>query len=203
MTNGRLDHRPPDQSGVALLTVLLLLVGMTIIGLGAMTMSGFGSRIAGFGRTAESGTNAAEACVGTGVKIIQDTIDQGTMPGAYLSTANPTGPVPVGNGPTLQSEILGQLDNNPDTAQGAPNFTQTINGFTVNGDIDRLYAAPKAGGALQFASGYEGTGTGAAGGGVDIYYRIDCVSTNAANTSSRIVAVYACTVTGDTCQRRP
>jgi len=192
-----------EESGIALLTVLLLLVTMTIIGIGAMTMSGFGTKLAGFGRSAESGANAAEACIGTGVKIIQDTIDLGKVNPLFVSSAIPPGPVPAGNDVTLQQEILGQLDNNPDSAQGAPNISQIINGFTVNGDIDRLYAMPKAGGALQFAMGYEGTGAGASGGGVDIFYRIDCVATNAANTTSHIIAVYACTLTGESCQRRP
>ena len=197
------DRAPGGECGIALLTVLLLLVAMTIIGIGAMTMSGLGTKLAGFGRTTESGANAAEACIGTAVRIIQDTIDQGTIPSTYLSTASPAGPIPSSNSSTLQSEILGQSDNNGDSAQSAPNLSQTVGGFTVNGDIDRLYAAPKAGGALQFASGYEGTAGGAAGGGVDIIYRIDCVATGTASTMSRITAVYACTLAGDTCQRKP
>ncbi|MGH7166380.1 MAG: hypothetical protein ACREIS_12745, partial [Nitrospiraceae bacterium] len=78
----------------------------------------------------------------------------------------------------------------------------TIGTFTVSGDIDRLYAVPKAGGALQFAAGYEGGGA-AGGGGIDILYRIDCIASNAATSaSSRITAIYACLATGETCQRR-
>ena len=192
-----------DERGIALLTVLLLLVAMTIIGIGAMTISGLGTKLAGFGRTTESGANAAEACIGTAVRLIQDTIDQGTIPDAYLSTATPAGPIPASNKTTLQQEILGQSDNNADTALSAPNLSQTIGGFTVNGDIDRLYASAKAGGALQFASGYEGTAGGAAGGGVDIVYRIDCQAAGTASTASHITAVYACTLAGDTCQRKP
>src|SRR5581483_2365487 len=85
-----------EESGSALLTVLLLLVTMTIIGIGAMTMSGFGTKLAGFGRSAESGANAAEACIGTGVKIIQDTIDLGKVNPLFVSSAIPPGPVPAG-----------------------------------------------------------------------------------------------------------
>jgi len=78
-----------------------------------------------------------------------------------------------------------------------------VNGFTVTGDIDRLYAMPKAGGSLQFAAGYEGTAGGAAGGGVDIMYRVDCAANSAlTGTSSRVTAVYACTATGESCQRK-
>ncbi len=85
------------EAGIALLTVLLLLVTMTIIGIGAMTMSGFGNKLAGFGRSAESGANAAEACIGTGVKIIQDTIDLGRVNPLFISSAVPPEQAPAGN----------------------------------------------------------------------------------------------------------
>ena len=194
---------PFGERGLALLTTMLLLIALTVIGIAAMTVTGLGSKMAGFGRSEEAGASAAEACLGTGVKIIQDTIDNGGLPAAYQNNAAPPGPVPSGNAATLQAEIMGQSDNNPDTADGAPNTVATVGSFTVNGDIDRLYAVPKAGAALQFAAGYEGIGAGAAGGGIDIYYRIDCSATNTSvATRSRITAVYACTVTGETCQRK-
>jgi Tfp pilus assembly protein PilX len=191
------------EAGIAMLTTMLLLVAMTVIGIAAMTVTSMGSRMAGFGRTAEAATTAAEACLGTGVKLIQDTIDNGVLPAAYLDNANPPGPVPAGNAATLQAEIMGQSDNNVDQADVAPNTVATVNNYVVNGDIDRLYAAPKAGSAQQFGAGYEGTGAGAAAGGIDIFYRIDCSATNAAtDTRGRITAVYACTVTGESCQRK-
>lgn len=194
---------PFDERGVALLTTMLLLVALTVIGIAAMTVTSLGSKMAGFGRTEEAGASAAEACLGTAVKLIQDTIDNGTLPASYRSDANPPGPVPAGNAAVLQAEIMGQADNSPDAAEAVPNTVANVNNFVVNGDIDRLYAAPKPGSALQFAAGYEGTGSGAAAGGIDIYYRVDCVATNAAtDTRGRITSVYACTVTGETCQRK-
>jgi Tfp pilus assembly protein PilX len=196
-------RRLASEQGVALLTVLLLMVILTMIGIATITVTGLENRMAGNVRTSESGTSAAEACVGTAVNIIQQTIDAAQLPAAFLNNANPAGPVPQGNSATLQAEIMGQSDNNADTADSNPNTSVLVNNFTVNGDIDRLYAVPKSGGSLQFAAGYEGTAGGAAGGGVDILYRIDCVATNAAtNTRSRITAIYACTVTGESCQKK-
>jgi len=95
---------------------------------------------------------------------------------------------------------MGQSDNNADTVTSVPPDTVAqVNTYVVNGDIDRLYATPRAGSALQFAAGYEGT----AGGGIDIMYRIDCAATNVATgASSRITAVYACVATGESCQKR-
>ncbi len=195
--------RSSGQEGVALLTVLLLMVILTMIGIATITVTGVQNRMAGNVRTSESGASAAEACVGTAVNIIQQTIDAAQLPAAFLSNANPAGPVPQSNSATLQAEIMGQSDNNADAAESNPNTSVQVNTFTVNGDIDRLYVVPKAGGSLQFAAGYEGTAGGAAGGGLDILYRINCVATNAAtSTRSRVTAIYACTVTGESCQKK-
>jgi Tfp pilus assembly protein PilX len=190
-----------DQKGIALVTVMLVMVIMTVIGIAAITVTGLENRMAGFQRTGEAAAVAAESCIGTGVNIIQQTIDQGNGPVTFKQSAG--GPVPDANLPILVQEIMGQSDNNPDSPSSVPpNMQANIGVFQVNGDIDRLYARPKSGGSLQFASGYEGTGGGEAGGGVDILYKIDCVATNTAtNTSSRITAVYACTATGESCQR--
>ncbi|MEW6543752.1 MAG: PilX N-terminal domain-containing pilus assembly protein [Nitrospirota bacterium] len=191
------------EKGVALVTVVLLLLIMTLIGIASITVTGIGSRMAGHGRTGEAGTGAAEACLGTAVKIIQQTIDAGNLPNTLLDNATPAGPVPAGNFSVLDAEIKGASDNNPDAADSSPNLTMQVDNFTVNGDIDRLYATPRAGGSLQMFGGYEGIAGGAAGGGVDIMYRIDCSAANAATgTRSRITAVYACMTTGESCQRK-
>ncbi|TAJ23407.1 MAG: hypothetical protein EPO64_11265 [Nitrospirae bacterium] len=195
--------RLTSERGVALLTVLLLMVILTIVGIVAITVTGVENRMAGYVRTTESGTSAAEACMGTAVNVIQQTIDNGTLSASFLDNAVPAGPVPAGNATTLEQEIMGQSDNNPDAADTAPNTVATVNTFTVRGDIDRLYVVGKTGGSLQFAGGYEGTAGGAASGGVDIYYRVDCSATNAAtSTKSRVTAVYVCTSTGESCQRK-
>lgn len=191
------------QKGVALLTVMLLMLIMTVIGIAAITVTGLENRMAGFLRTGEAAASAAESCLGTGVNVIQQTIDLGSLPAAFLDNAVPAGPVPQANGPTLSQEIMGQSDNNADAPTVAPNTVATMNTFTVRGDIDRLYAKGKSGTGQQMFAGYEGTGAGAAGGGVDILYRVNCVATNAAtNASSRITAVYACTYNGDGCQKK-
>jgi hypothetical protein len=156
----------------------------------------------------EGATAAAESCAGIGVNIIQQTIDPyggaGTLPIAFLSNAIPAGPVPQTNATLLTQEIMGSSDNNSDYADGTgavPNLTQTIGVFTVNGDIDRLYIKGSPGSGMQQFAGYEGTGSSAVGSS-NIYYRIDCVARNTATgTSARVTAVYACTTTGESCQK--
>lgn len=199
MPVGKVVH---DQMGIALVTVMLVMVIMTVIGIAAITVTGLENRMAGFQRTGEAAATAAESCIGTGVNVVQQTIDQAKVPDTFKVSLG--GPVPDASQALLEQEIMGQSDNNADSPSSAsPNLQATVGAFKVNGDIDRLYAKTKAGGAIQFAAGYEGTAGGAAGGGVDIMYRITCVATNAAtNTTSQVTAVYACTATGESCQKR-
>jgi Tfp pilus assembly protein PilX len=201
----RINKNIFNQKGIALVTVMLVMVIMAIIGIAGITITGLENRLAGFQRTGEAAATASESCLGTGVNIIQQSIDQGRVPDAFLSTqiTNP-GPIPSTAQQTLLTqEIMGQSDNNPDDPTVAANMVLTVGAFTVNGDIDRLYARPRSGSALQFATGYEGMAAGAGGGGVDILYRITCVTTNATTgTTSQMSAVYACTATGESCQRQ-
>ncbi len=199
-----------NERGVAMLTVLMLTIILTVIGLASITSTSLDIKMAGGERMRESSINAAEACMSSAVQIIQQTLRGSAIP----STLTVAGANPAITPSPLESEILGQSDNNPDTADPAvsgaaanavlsiPNAASPM--FTVNMDIDRLYAKAKAGGSLQFAAGYEGSAAGAAGGGIEIYYRIDCYASSMSGltTKGRITGVYACVATGDTCQRK-
>ena len=197
-----------NEQGIAMMTVLLVMLMMTVLGISALTVTGLENRMAGSMTSMESATAAAESCAGVGVNIIQQTIDPyvgaGTLPTAFLSNATPAGPVPLANATVLNQEIMGQSDNNIDFPDGpgqAPNLVQTVGAFTVNGDIDRLYIKGSAGSGMQQFAGYEGTGSSAVGSS-NIFYRIDCVARNTTTgTSARVTAVYACTTTGESCQK--
>ena len=198
-----------NEQGIAMLTVLLVMLMMTVLGISAITVTGLENRMAGFMTSMEGATAAAESCAGIGVNIIQQTIDPyggaGTLPAAFLSNATPVvGPVPQTNATLLTQEIMGSSDNNsdfPDGTGSAPNLDQTIGAFRVYGDIDRLYIKGSAGSGMQQFAGYEGTGSSAVGSS-NIYYRIDCVARNTTTgTSARVTAVYACTTTGESCQK--
>jgi Tfp pilus assembly protein PilX len=185
------------QRGIALLTVMMLMLIMTVIGIAAITVTGLENRMAGFTRTGESAATAADSCMGVGANIIRQVLSPtnvgtGAVPLAYLSTAG--GPVPATNSVILFHEIYGKdasevsTKNSPDTAAGVPNLVLTVNGFTVNGDIDFLYNEKTA-------------GTGKSETNV---YRINCVATNGATgTSSSVTAVYGCTfVAGSECTKK-
>ncbi len=198
----RVDHSRVEtvggdasQMGIALITVMLLLVTMTILGIAAITVTGMENRMAGFTRSGEAASTAAEACLDTGLQVIQQTLDVtagGQLPGAF--DVGNGGPIPDTNHATLEAELLGQDNNNADTPNGSPNLVLTLNNYTVNGDIDRLYVEPKPGTSQAFDE--------QASGNAEIIYRIDCVSTNAATgTSSRVTGIYACTLAADGCQK--
>jgi Tfp pilus assembly protein PilX len=197
------------EEGIALVTTLVILLIMTVLGVGAVAVTALENRIAGFQRTGESATSAAESCVGTSVNIIQQTLASSnlTVPAAFVSAAGPVlTAAEVAVNPTLSMEISGSSDNSPDLVTGVgaagPDYSLQINGYSVLGDIDRLYIMGKAGSGQQFAAGYEGVGSGTAGGGADVVYRIDCRATlTAVGTESRVMAIYACTLNG-ICQKK-
>ena len=179
------EKRPfPNQSGIALLTVMVFMVVITLVGIAALTITGMESRIAGFMRAGEVAASAAESCIGTGVQLLEQTLAGGQMPAGIIP--------PVVSAIVLGAEILGQDDNNPDVAGVTPNTSTTVGTYVVNGDIDRLFIEPKSGASLAFDEANIGS--------LDIIYRITCVASNAATGSTRtIVATYACTFNPDGC----
>ncbi len=197
-----------DERGFALFGVFLTILMMTALGIAAMTMTGLENRMAGSANSTDAAAAAAESWIGTGVNVIMQTLQERQVP---LSYVGPAAVVPANAegaiAPTLTQEIMGQWNNNADVSVGAgasPDIQMTAGPFAVVGDIDRLYFKNKVGGSLQFAAGYEGAAQGAAGGGGEAIYQIDCTATlTATGAMSRIQAVFACvSAGGESCQRK-
>jgi len=206
-------EKADDELGIALLTVMLLLLILTVLGVAAIAVTGLELRMAGFSSSTEGAVAAAESCTGTGVNIIKQTLSLGAVPTQYVvGGAGATSPVVPANAenaatnpPSLTQEITAQADNNGDTATGPsakPDLSFPVGSFGVVGDIDHLYNVMQAGSGQQFAGGYGGLGQGG-GGGVNSFYRIDCYATNVATgTTNHVQAVYACLMTGTGCQNK-
>ncbi len=195
-----------------MLTVMMVMLMITVLGIAAITVSGLENNFAGLQRTTESAAQAAESCLGTSANVIIQSLlpENGTtIPAALLDTASPAGPVPTANSNAtkLADEIIGNPENSPDLpSDTTPNIRLpgTVGGYTVAGDIDRLYVKMKAGTGQQQFAAYDGVGVGAGSNGADVYYKITCLATNSATaTESRVSAVYACSLTGDGCQKQP
>ena len=200
--DNRALRRIGDEEGIALITVLLLLVVMTVVGIASLTVTGMENRMSGFTRSGESAGTAAEACLDSGMQIIQQTLDVsagGALPLAFRecppNAAPDCGPIPGAAYAGLNSELLGSDNNNPDTPNTVPSdLVLGMNNFTVNGDVDRLYVEPKPGTSQAFDE--------PASGSAEIIYRVDCIANNTATgTTSRITGVYACTLASDGCRR--
>jgi Tfp pilus assembly protein PilX len=204
-----LSQKTNDEWGMALLTVMMVLLMLTILGITAITVTGVENNMAGLQRTMEASANAAESCLGTGANIIQQVFlpENGSqVPAPLLDNSSPPGPVPNSNKTVLQNELIGNPDNNTDQPTGAPNLVMPggIGPYRVVGDIDRLYVKMRAGSGQQQFAAYDGAGVGAGSNGVDAYFRISCLATNTATgTESRVSAIYACSLTGDGCQKQP
>ena len=202
-----------DQRGVALLTGMLIMIIMTVIGIASITLTGLENRLAGFVRSGEAASVAAESCLHSAVRTIETGIRYSEIPAELKDNASPAGPVPNANAATLFNEISGATGYEsygdvlpatyPNFNIGVPNPLTTLNNFVVQGDIDRLQSKQAAGGSLLMLQGYEGLGSGAASGGLEILYQISCLATNSAtNTRSKITAVYACKPVEDGCLRK-
>ena len=194
---------------MALLTVMMVLLMLTVLGIAAITVTGVENNMAGLQRTMEASANAAESCLGTGANIIQQVFlpENGSqVPAVLLDNSSPPGPVPNSNKTVLQNELIGNPENNTDVVTGAPNLVMPggIGPYAVAGDIDRLYVKMRAGSGQQQFAAYDGAGVGAGSNGVDAYFRISCIATNTATgTESKMSAIYACSLTGDGCQKQP
>ncbi len=186
-----------DERGVSFMTTMMITLMVGALGVAALTMSGMENSTAGAMRMVEEGVDAAESCVGMGVRVIQQAIDMGTVP--ITMTVPNGGPVPSTNQLFLGQEIninASPFSNNPDMAWGtgaAPNITMNVNNYVVNGDIDKQF--------LKIHPGSQGPDGGP---GYDHYYRIDCQAVNAATgATSRVIAVYQCLAgSGESCQIR-
>src|SRR5438445_557012 len=84
------------EDGIAMLTVLMLTLILTVIGVAAITSTTVDIKRAGGERVRESTVNAAEACMSSGVQIIQQTLANGAVPSTLTGVgANPSITLPV------------------------------------------------------------------------------------------------------------
>lgn len=198
------------EEGVAMLTVIMVMLMMTVLGIAAITVSALENNMAGLQRTTESAGQAAESGIGTSANVLLQVLlpeNGNQIPAALLSNASPAGPVPVSNQTVFQGEIIGNPENLNDVPTGsgaAPNILMSVGGYAVACDVDRMYVKMSAGSGQQQFAAYDGAGVGAGSNGVNVYFKVDCVASNTATgTESRVTAVYACALTGDGCQKQP
>jgi hypothetical protein len=185
-----------NERGVSLITVMMVILIMTLMGISILAVTGSERQIAGSVSANEASVAAAESCVSTGANVLQQFMGARTVPAALLSNAVPPGPVPLANLAVLTGELIND-GGNPDFPVGAgsaPNLAMTVGNYQVFGDIDRMY--------IQCAPGSECTDPMLAR--FDIFYQITCVAQNVATgITSQVGALYSCNLNNLFCQPRP
>jgi hypothetical protein len=186
-----------DEGGVSLITVMMVILIMTLMGISILAVTGSERQIAGSVSAGEASVAAAESCVSTGANVLQQFFVNHAIPPALLSNAVPPGPVPVANSAALYNELItdGANPDFPVGAGSAPNLSMTVANYQVFGDIDRMY--------VQCAPGSDCT-VGSETARRDFYFQITCVAQNlATGITSQVGALYVCNNPGEFCQPRP
>ena len=162
--------RTNNENGMALVTCLLIMVVLTMIGIGITMDSTTEIKIAGnlknkavSFQNADTGTTAAP-------EIIEDNLYHSRSSSPYTYSNNGANPVI-----TVNTASFANL------AEGAPlKPAITISGSDITNDVNLPINAKitvtktkklAAGSAIQMAAGYEGIGKSAATGGVHVYFR--------------------------------
>lgn len=193
-----------NEKGIALISMLLFLVVLTVIGLTSVSITSLENLTAMNERTYEQRLNEEEAGVGSQVNVLETTIANSALPAAYLSGAG--GPVPDLAGPNLEAELTTNLtedDSVNNVGALGPDLSFTLGTApritVVNMDIDYLFTRAKVGSALEFSSAYEGVGNSAASGGTEKIFRMTSQSTLKGATGA-ITNSYICVISGS-CQK--
>jgi len=185
-----------NERGVSLITVMMVILIMTLMGISILAVTGSERQIAGSVSASEASVAAAESCVSTGANVLQQFIVNRVVPAALLDNAVPPGPVPLANLAVLNSELIndgGNVDF-PVGAGSAPNLAMTVGNFQVFGDIDRMYIQCNG----NSCDPVDPTAR------FDVFYQITCVSQNlATGVTSQVGALYACNLASAFCQPRP
>jgi len=176
-----------NEKGTILITMLLLMVIVTLIGVIAINTATVDIQISGNLKRVSTASQGAEAGIDLSIPLIESTLAMGQL-SISSATVSTTITFPSGSGTTaaldatdtvtLGTEITGGTDYHTDTSSSGADLSITnLNGVAVSVDIDRMYSYMIAGGSIEFASGYEGVGAGAAGGGTGVLYSVDSQGT--------------------------
>ena len=173
-----------NDRGYILVTVLLLLMVLTVIGLAAIGTSSLENDLSGNMRLRERNVSKADA----GIDIAGPLIERALRTGDVVNFATIINPVFGAADANYLPTELRSSPFDPDTQDIAftvPDLNPGVN-QTIAVDIDNMYTKWTEGSAMEFAAGYEGLGKGAGSGGFYTYYRINSTSTRLDGGGSRM-----------------
>ncbi len=169
------------DNGYILITVLLLLLVLTVIGLTAIGTSTVENMLSGNIRLRERNISKADA----GVEICTAVIERSVREQDTQGFANIINPALAPNDPDYLCTELRSSPFDPDIQDVA----FVVAGQTVSVDIDKMYSKWMGGTAIEFASGYEGAGK-SGGSGFYTYYRVNANSSDLINSQADVGTIY-------------
>ena len=187
-----------NERGSALVVALLMLVILTLIGISASTTTTFELQISGNDKLYKMAFYQADGGTAAGAELIEQNIEERDWNKVDGSgDLDPTTGTPIdGSNPYYRGNLSIVSENpylNLNPADPVPSYTNRdavypkgcnsppCTNILVGGD-----SVLSTGSAVLLASGYEGMGKGAGGGGVWIIYNVRAQHEGVRNSASRI-----------------
>lgn len=164
-----------DDQGYILIVVLLLLLVLTVIGMAAIGTSTVENMLSGNMRLRERNVSKADAGAEISTAVIERTVREQDTQGFANIVSDP-------NLPT-------ELRSTAFSGDGNTDVSFVVAGQNVNVDIDKMYTKWMGGTAIEFASGYEGTGK-SGGSGFYSFFRINSSGDDLTNSTATVGTIY-------------
>jgi len=146
--------RLKNNKGVAILTVLFVLVIVTLLATGAIMLATVQVKVSGTVAQMESARSTAEGAVNYVIPLIQSIHYEGQIPAAY-STLVSTATTTIWPGLLAELTLPAQMNHVDKVEDASPNIKwDNLGGFVVALDIDTIGAALMPGGSVEASWGY-------------------------------------------------
>ncbi len=175
-----------QENGYILVTVLLLLLVLTIVGMSAIGTSSLENMLSGNIRIKERNIAKAEGGADISTAVIERTVRTQDTKNFATIIKDPNLPTELRSSPFDPDDT--DDTNIPDTDL-AIDIHPGNAGDDVLVDIDKMYTKWIGGTAIEFASGYEGVGK-SGGRGFYTFYRINSTGNDLASSSSCVGCIY-------------
>jgi Tfp pilus assembly protein PilX len=170
-----------DNDGYILITVLLLLLVLTILGMAAINTSTVENVLSGNVRLRERNLSKADA----GAELSSGLIERSVRESDIIGFTNIVSPSYASTSDDYLPNELRATAFDTDTQDIA--FAVDTQNVTV--DIDKMYSKWIGGTAIEFAAGYEGTGK-SGGTGFYTYYRINAQGFGLVLSNAAVGSIY-------------
>ncbi|MFV1950845.1 MAG: PilX N-terminal domain-containing pilus assembly protein [Nitrospinota bacterium] len=185
MLINRIKQVIANESGVAIIVSLLIMVVLGVLGATALMVSSTDISIGGNYRQAQETFYAADGGSELCNCLINRTLDERNVSAADQNIIQDL---------NFVTEIISTIADPDNVTAGdanfAPDIQTKINLLAVDVDVDRVSETiVREGSAMEFLSGYEGIGGGLASGGGGMRFRIDSVG-RGTNAISNVETMY-------------